>query len=266
MATVYNIQSESEENLVTLVRISVHLITVDESYQRDKRPSIIKVLREEWDPYIAGAILVAPHSDGSFTVVDGQHRFEIMCERGWQKIPCFIKPTNTIADEVTAWLDANINKSNPTALEKHRARVRRGDPEPCDINRIVQQHGFWIATSKSGVMQYSKIQAIDAVTQIYKKGMLNEVLTFIESAWRGQSYAMTEGVLLGVFAFLQEYPEHNQAKLLGRAKRAGVDALLLRAKRFASLSKSTSALAFRDALFELYNRDTPSNKRLTLKG
>lgn len=112
-------------------------LKVAPEYQRVNEVVESKVLEiaSEWS-WMSCAALVVAYRDGSYWVVDGQHRWcGAMRRPDIQELPCLIFETEDVTEEAVAFLGCNDKRKHVSAIAKHRARVVAGDP----IAILVQQ-------------------------------------------------------------------------------------------------------------------------------
>lgn len=114
-------------------------LLVDPSYQRDAVDSKVVAIASAWSWVSVGAIVVAER-DGSFWVIDGQHRVLAAMRRAdIGRLPCVVFRTVNAQSEARGFLNINTGRKPITTVAKHKALAAAGDEtalyiqEQCDL-------------------------------------------------------------------------------------------------------------------------------------
>ena len=206
-----------------LLYIPADKLVIDHGYQRDLNASKVnKIARTfEWDSF--GILLVAERAtsaqDGTYVVMDGQHRVAAVRALGMGHVPlpCFVHGGMTYQREAKVFSGVNLNRTGIPVLKAFHALRQAGDATACDIDRIVTAAGYQVAESLNRGGAEGEIVAMAALERIYKGSPedLAAVLTIIGEAYGTESMDSTQmWFLQGLWIFLKRFRSQYQHKLL----------------------------------------------------
>ncbi len=122
------------------------------------------------------------HRDGSWWIIDGQHRVEALRACGFddEKVQCWAYEGLTSEQEAEMFLTLN-NTLIVTALPKFRAAVHAGRPVETDIDRIVRSVGLVVSRDKIP----GAVGAVGTLARVYGRGpgVLARSLRIIRDAY-----------------------------------------------------------------------------------
>lgn len=120
------------------------------------RPEAQRDLNKAWADHIATdidieklGVFVVNKVDGIFWLIDGQHRREALMIAGWadQQVQCQVFENLTPEQEGELFLGLNDRRAIP-AIQEFRIAVFAGRERECAIDRIVQDSGCAVTTTK----------------------------------------------------------------------------------------------------------------------
>lgn len=118
------------------------LLQVDHLYQRDDQKSRTLTLAANWSWVSCAAIVVAERSDGTFWVLDGQHRLLAAQNRSdIKEMPCVVFSDMDLTDEARAFFNINKGRRPLTSVETFRALVLAEDRSAMVVNDLAQIAG-----------------------------------------------------------------------------------------------------------------------------
>lgn len=161
---------------LTFRRLSVEDLNVDSSYQRKLRS--IKFLVENFNSLYFGVLVVGRRSDGSFYVVDGQHRFRAAEKVGQKVIPCMVFDSEGSKHEAHVFTQLN-NHTKVQAVDKFLANLIAGCSKERAIQNLLKRQGYEIGHGS----QWYSLSAAGAVISAYDLGTLSEAIRCIDVAW-----------------------------------------------------------------------------------
>lgn len=134
--------------------LSKHSLFVDPIYQRDGSNSKAKSFAQEWNWVACSCICVNDRKDGTFAVIDGQHRVLAALKRDdIQELPCLVFSLESIAEEAKGFLDTNSGNRVPRMMEKFKAMKAMGDSASIELEELAHRHGLLIShESKPGTL------------------------------------------------------------------------------------------------------------------
>lgn len=187
--------------------IPLDLLNVDSRYQRVLEEKRVKEYVANFDANLLQALVVSERADGTYWVLDGFHRLEVMRLKGFENAQCQVLRTLTYEDEARVFHDLNKKRKAMNAWFAFRALVESKDREATAIVRTVEAAGFRIGQTDSP----RSIKAIATLQRIYKLGgadLLGATLTFLSDTWAGEKDATGNVPLHGAAMFLKQYQGH----------------------------------------------------------
>lgn len=190
------------------------------SGNRNLSSSHIKKLTKEWDDNVVGTFTLSCRDDGSYWILDGQHRHEVLLRKGrlGDLVRAEVHYGLTHDEELEFCEKFNSNRRDWTAVDRFRLRLELGSPDALAIESIVHRNGFKLNLI-DGKHSDSRIAAVGTLVQIYEQfrpGMLDQVLQMIAEA-RGTNTGMPAFVLRGVASIISAYEDHpnyNRARMV----------------------------------------------------
>src|SRR5256885_16921269 len=115
-----------------------------------------------FDPDLLGVPDVSQRDDGTYIVLDGQHRREILMQIGWgdKKVQCRVYHGLTIDQEARIFLGRNDSRK-PSPVARFLAAGQAYKPEAVAINAIVEHIGWRVhePTGKGCISAIEKARA-----------------------------------------------------------------------------------------------------------
>lgn len=137
------------------------------------RPEAQRELNRSWADHIATdidieklGVFVVNKVDGTYWLIDGQHRREGLIIAGWgdQQVQCQVFENLTREQEAELFLGLNDRKAIP-AIQEFRIAVFAGRERECAIDRIVQDEGCAVSNNKID----GAIGAVGTLIRIYDR-------------------------------------------------------------------------------------------------
>jgi hypothetical protein len=180
--------------------------------RRVQRTSInkahVKEIASDFDPGAFRFLTVSRRPDGSFVVLDGQHRMLALRSLGHEDgtlVPCDVRSGLSLQQEAALFRLLNRMK-NPQPLDKFLVRVVEGDPIALDVSRVTEEAGWHIGNM--GAQGF--LPAADALERVYTgRGLrhspkgnqpdaLRLTLRILTQAWGHDTRGVAGLLLLGV--------------------------------------------------------------------
>jgi hypothetical protein len=136
----------------TLEWRAVGELHIDASYQREinagPSQTLIRRIAMFWDWGLCQPLAVSRRPNGSFTIVDGQHRASAAKLRGdIAHLPCVITSYASAGDEAAAFVALNQQRRPLSGLDVFKAALAAGDMEATQVNIALTDAGLRIASS-----------------------------------------------------------------------------------------------------------------------
>lgn len=111
-------------------------------YQRKEIHSKCVNMAREWSWVGCGCLVVAMRPDGSFWIMDGQHRKgAAMLRSDITELPCLVFEVSEIKEEARGLEQLNINRKPFGSHDRFRVALVRGDAFALEAIRLAQQVG-----------------------------------------------------------------------------------------------------------------------------
>ena len=130
-------------------KIALDQLQVDREYQRLLKKKMVDEYSGAYNDMLVGVLEVSEREDGSYFVMDGQHRAEIMRRVEKSHAMCNTHTGLTRQDE--AWFFRYYNKKRKqiTQIEDWNASLFEGDPETLAIKEVIERHDLTVAGHSS---------------------------------------------------------------------------------------------------------------------
>lgn len=235
--------------------LAVAQLVVDPDVQRAVDTGRVAKIADTLNLDALGTITVSHRSNGSYHVIDGQHRVAAVRLAGGddEKVLCRVFDRLTLAEEAEMFRLLN-NTAKPTVLDLFRVRVVEGDPDALAIVSALRKSGWKVAAAQAGC-----IAAAGAVERLYRRDpeALEKSVATIARAW-GHDLPANDGRLIeGIGLVFARYGAAIQvADLVPRLSpfAGGPGALLGKAKGLSQLIGGQQAHAVAEIVVEVYNR------------
>lgn len=131
--------------------LNKRLLRIDHAYQRDDvSAGRIAEIRSDWCWLSCATLVVAQRPDGTYWVIDGQHRKIAADHRSdIQELPCLVFQSSEKGFEANGFLQLNTNRGPVRMIQKFKAMVGRGDKEAVAVQTAITDAGLKIGASDS---------------------------------------------------------------------------------------------------------------------
>lgn len=213
--------------------IKVDLIKVPQIVQREFRIEHAKKIIENFRREILGVLTVCKMGDGTYMVIDGQHRLYAMKFKGIKTANCVILPEMT-EEEMARIFRGLADSKKMSALDKFRSEVRSNEPDVVSIQEICDRYHIPVGSdSEKHQIRGYYLRAVNVARLIlrdYGYERLNQTMRIITYAWPGQPYAMYEPMVNGVALFAEYFGKQvnfDEAKAIRQFAKQTAEAIVL---------------------------------------
>lgn len=240
-------------------------LNVDVSYQRDLSPGKVASIARIFDVDAFGYLVVGRRIDGTYWVIDGQHRWKAMQEIGWtdQNVPCLVLDKTTPEEEAKLFDLYNGNRGMPRIGDRFKARLRHNDPEAVRIKEIVNDVGYDLFFGR-GKTPRNRIAAINALIKVHqtgKPGDLYKVLTICRELWDDDPAGVAGELILGMHAFTSRYRDQfEMEKLVEKLTGVSPTGLLNRGRQVVEVMGGSTYIGVARSLLKTYNEHKRINR------
>jgi hypothetical protein len=257
---------------VEVVKLDTGLLnSAGHLYQRPVDVWYVDRLVETFSWTKFGTPFVNQRPDGSYWVVDGQHRIDALRQKfGNMEWWFYLTHVEGPKEEAEIFAAVNDGHGRPKPAVLFQGRLTRREPTAVEIERIVMEEGMSLNLLNPKESEF-EIASVSALDTIYKRGpeALREVLRFVRQTWGGQEDFASSAVLTGVAKFFEHYGEHKafDAAKIGTvvADHCTVAEALRRAKFMAGDENLHRYVAFAATLRSCYNNEVPAKERIYRK-
>lgn len=230
--------------------------------QREVNQARIDHLAVEFDPEQVGTPTVNER-DGSFYIIDGQHRIEAMRQMGWndQQIQCWTYVGLSEEDEAERFLKLN-DTLVVLPFAKYRAAITAGRSRETEIDRVVRAQGLVVSADKIP----GAIRAVGTVGRLFDRAgsvVLGRTLRIIRDAYgdSGLEAPVIDGLGLLCQRYNGELDDVVAVTKLASAN-GGVNGLLNRAQELRLSTGNAKGQCVAAAAVEFINRGRGGHKKL----
>lgn len=230
-------------------------INVDHQYQRPlARDHVNRILRE-YDAMAIGTPDVSKRDDGTYWVIDGQHRLAALIEmgNGDDPIPCAVYTGLSVGQEADKFfMQSRVRRMHPIDLFK--ARLFAGDPIALSIQKTATKHGFRITNEgKSGDVLQAPA-TLEHILRVYGVDRLDEVLKLASSVWLQDRTSVPSYLIGGLNSILTRYPTIDRTRLVKVLRAEPFDSLQSQAKAMRRFLNDKAQNLYGRAMANTYNK------------
>lgn len=249
----------------TIKDVPLGKMTVLPTAQRDFNQDRVNALLREFDVDLVNRLVVSDR-DGSFHLIDGQHRWRALQDflgPGWetQKVPCVVHTGLTDKDEADLFLKYN-NTLTVRMVDKFLVGVTAGRELETAVARVVRNNGLKISKNRNT----GGISAVGVLRKVLVRSdemVLGRALRIIRDSF-GDS-GLDAAVIDGIAHLCQRYngslDEQHAKEKLG-ATRGGVKGLLNRAEELRLRTGHSKAPCVAAAAVDIINSGRGGPKKL----
>ena len=247
---------------------------VTEEYQRVMNMRNVAGIVKHFDPAKLGVLVVSHRKDGTYAVLDGQHRLTALRQLGYTATNCIVLEGMSIREEADYFRRQNENKQSLRIADTFNASVWAEDEESLQIKQLMDRYSF--RHGKSG--QPMCICAIGALQQIIRQfgvEALDRTLACIAATWPRDTTILRREMLAGLGEFWKRYAPVLTVEQFEARMRLRMPMDLYQEVRRRTQGKSTPVTAFSKSirfvtcavLVDAYNKGlrTGSKNRLKLE-
>ena len=202
-----------------LVRLPVRDLRVDAGYQADVNPRRLREMQENFQSQLLLPLAVNRREDGTYWVVDGQHRLETVkaIRSHDSEIEVMLYEGLTMEEEARLYCELNtaVRRKMPATI--FHARLSAGEEQAQEIASIAESHGFVIWTQQASKCPVEGIRAVTVLDDVYEQGgpaHLERVLGVISATWHGRVGGTAGEILLGMHMLLGTHGEIDEKSLV----------------------------------------------------
>lgn len=246
--------------------VPLNQLVVDLRVQRPLDTRRANKIAAELNLDAIGLICTSHRDDGTYSIIDGQHRTEALRINGFtgELVQCEVYQGLTLADEAAMFRLRN-NTAKPQYLDKFRVRIIEGDPEALAVMDILDRYGWALLNQHAtgGHRPEGRFAAVQALERAYAADRDSDptaaerVIATVTAAWGHESDGVDGRLIDGLGRVYLRYGSAiNSTEMISRLRKypGGPGALVGRARGLKELLGVTGSQAFAELFVELYNR------------
>ena len=216
---------------------------VTEQYQRILNMKNVAGIVKNFDPAKLGVLVVSHRTDGTYAVLDGQHRLTALRRLGYDATNCIVLEGMTIQQEADYFRRQNENKQSLRINDTFNASLWAEDAESLRIKELMDKYGF--RHGKSGQpMCICAIGALQRILRRFGDRTLELTLACIAATWPHDSTILRGEMLAGLGEFWRRYGEKLTVAQFEARMRKHLPMEMYQEARRRTQGKTTPATAF----------------------
>jgi len=238
-------------------------LEVDRRVQRTQRkPARIDYLVKNWSDEVAGLAYVSHRKDGSFVILDGDHRNEAQRIRTGNQgqLYCRVFEGLALAEEGAIFLFLNPG-NEPVLIDKYKVGVNMEDIQAVRIDQIVHSRGWTVDNNVANghINAVRVLRALDVLSLKIEAEphLIDATLLVLGRAWGNDRHAVQAAMLTGIGRLIAEHGERlDLDTLIEKLKgyKGGPQGLLAQSKLDAGIRGVKHAMALADLVTIEYNK------------
>lgn len=244
--------------------VATDLVKVDHNYQREIKPHVVaKILRKfSWSHF--GCVSLAEQDDGTYTVLDGQHRLAAaVAHPRINEIPASVIRASGVVEEATIFLGVNTNRTAVTTVERYWAGIEAGDAALIRVRDVLTRAGCEVVpvpgpTTKSNLT--NAVSAIQRAIDRYGDRAVINACTILKNAWLGDKSALAGTVISALARLSRANPALSIERMTDLLRAKGRANLSADAENMRKISGGAAEVALAKALVEIYNKGLSKNQ------
>lgn len=195
-------------NQATCSRVTLDKLLVDGRYQRPVDERRVAKIVNNFDPKQLGTLELSKRKNGSFAIIDGQHRFEALKAVGRKQVPALVHEDLTVTEEAELFAAINMSRKQLSPVERFLAQVFAGDKRAVAISGAVTAAGFKIKNTSGSEFDSSVIRAISRIEKAFD--LLGEAefalaMQAIRDCWFGTASSTDGHFIMGFMLFWHQF-------------------------------------------------------------
>lgn len=243
-----------------------------DNYQREPNHKRIRSYVENYNPIAALGVVVSQRADGSYWVIDGQHRVMATMRRMGIDHPmnCYVIQGLSPAEEAELFTLINTHRGPVPAGAKAKALVGANHATWTQMVKIVSDLGLQYDFERGGAKQDNLFRAWGTIGIIEARGglsLVDRVLRFILGAWGGDRRSLTSDCIKGTCEFILNHdcdlnPRYSDSEVVAALQRTPFETISMEMQKNVAMGVMRPK-AYAHAIKWFYNKGRRSGKLRT---
>jgi len=238
-----------------LIPLSVASLIVDPEVQRVLDQARVKAIADAFNPDALGTIEVSRRSNGSYHIIDGQHRAAAvrLVLGDDAKVLCRVFSGLSLSEEAEMFRLFN-NTKRPQAFDIFRTRIIEGDPVAVNIRRILLTSGWTLGLGNPP--GFAAVASAERIFRVDPVALERSIMT-VTRAWGYSEHSNDSRVIEGIGRVFVRYgPAIALDELIDRLAKfpGGAAGLLGKARGLSEMLHGPVIGAVAEIVVETYNK------------
>lgn len=229
---------------------------VDYGYQRPVSNQKVNMMKSNFDEKALTTLVVSKREDGTFAIIDGQHRYKAGFDMGIEFFYCQVFINLTYQQEADLFYKLNVQRGIVKSTLQFKASLEAGHDKSENVKNIVERNGFKLEFVKS-TKSKNMIACVDKLLKAYEVGSdhLELVLNTLRKAYDGDKKSLTHFFIEGISLFLKNYfVKIDYDRFIRILKTNTIDSLVINSKKRKEYDGGRLGTCIEIELLNLYNK------------
>ena len=199
---LYEVELLGHKIIVAQTWLPLKKLVVDDKYQRPINEARSRRYAVDWNQALAGLITVSSRRDGTYAVLDGQHRARGAQIRRLPEVWCEVFFDLTPELEAYIFRERNRKRVATNSLDDFRAAVAAGDAKALRVLQVLEALKIQVGANSKNPNVYACIAALFTLDTW---GVLRETLSLIRETWPQEPEAKEQPMVMGLGLVLWNY-------------------------------------------------------------
>lgn len=200
-----------------MMNVKISDLRLDYAVNRPLYEPKVKQIADNFDPAAIRTLTVSERRDGTFVVLDGQHRMAAMHSLGYNNghlVACEVHVGLTQQEEAELFLKLN-DARKPSYKEAFDVRITARDPDALAVTEIVEECGL-LLKPEAGSNSERVVRSVAACEKVYRGFsrtddqrrypiILKQSLLTLKNAWGATSASLQGPLITGSGRFWLRY-------------------------------------------------------------
>lgn len=245
---------------VTVKKLRADALTIDDHVQRRCIPARVNRIADHLDLDGLGVVTVSERDDGTFAVLDGQHRIRALLENGMGEWEVQCRIYHGLSTKEEAAIFRLLNNTRPTSIyDDYKVGLVARDREWTAIDEAVRRAGLVISDQATD----GHIMCVSSLRSLYRSSngrpgdeVIEDTLATALAAWGATTAAVDGKVVTGLGTVLATYGgQIDRAVLVRKLSKfpGGPSGLIGRAKALRDIRPTTVGRLVASVIVAAYN-------------
>jgi hypothetical protein len=229
---------------------------IDNGYQRPVSKEKINDMLKSFDEKALTALIVSKRENGTYAVIDGQHRYQAGKIAGVEYFNCLVYDGLEYKVEADMFHKINVKRGIVKSTLQFKSALEAQHEMAIHIKEIVENNGYHIEFVKS-TKPTNMIACVAELIKAYQISPLHLdlVLQVLRAAYDGNKKSLAVYFIEGTSLFIKNHiKEINLKRFVTLLKNTPIDTLLEKAKKRKDFEGGRLGYCLEIQMLELYNK------------